>query len=162
VCDESCNVPQCTNDLGDCDDVDTWNGNGNGDTGKLEDLNRCPNGTSYTLPPAQQCLRCACDPETGRVRCTTGERLRKEVHDLPKEQFAKFAGAVQRLKDKGEWERYVDIHSFPGWHAAHGPRSHFLHWHRRFLYVMETALIMETQDCSIAIPYWVCMLYSRN
>lgn len=144
-CNSACNVAACEFDYGDCE---------NGSNVDLHSNNTCPQGTEYTLSPTNQCQKCTCDPSSGRVQCRNGERVRKEIHDLSDEEFKKYADAITLLKDKGLWEPFIDLHTFPGWRIAHGPRSHFFHWHRKFLYDMETTLIQETGDCSIAIPYW--------
>merc|ERR1719454_1758916 len=37
---------------------------------------------------------------------------------------------------------------------AHGRVSHFLPWHRRFLFEFETMLQSAAGDCSVTLPYW--------
>lgn len=88
--------------------------------------------------------------------------MRKEIHDLTKEEFKKVSDAINTLKRNGLWEQFSEIHSMPGWNIAHGRSSHFFHWHRRFLYLVETALIYASNDCSIALPYWDWALESAN
>eukprot|EP00397_Hematodinium_sp_SG-2012_P038510 GEMP01041906.1.p1 GENE.GEMP01041906.1~~GEMP01041906.1.p1 ORF type:complete len:246 (+),score=41.81 GEMP01041906.1:88-825(+) len=120
---------------------------------------RCVHGSQWTLPPKRQCLRCHCTHN--RIRCFSARRIRKEIHDLTAQEFSKFAAAINKLKQSHQWEEFIGVHVVQSWDSIHGQRAHFLHWHRLFIYALETLLIHVSHDCSIALPYWDWTLESR-
>lgn len=78
---------------------------------------------------------------------------------MSESQFERFAEAVNKLHFDGTWKQIYTLHHASGSHA-HGS-DHFLHWHRRFLYDVETLLqdaakiLRPDQDaCEVTLPYW--------
>jgi len=112
-----------------------------------------PVGSVMIMGVADQCQRCTCN-RRGSYECVPGVRERKEIHDLTDQEWNKYAAAINELKRREIWEDFSDLHTIPGMSAAHGASSHFLHWHRKFLYDVETRLIEISNDCSLALPYW--------
>jgi polyphenol oxidase len=99
-------------------------------------------------------------------------RVRKEVHDLSKDEVKRLAEAYKRLKElksdnPRSWCFQANLHDR---HCAHGPGSrprdknaywvqihlgwNFLPWHRAYLYFYESILGELIGDETFALPYW--------
>jgi hypothetical protein len=79
-------------------------------------------------------------------------RVRKEIHAWSNDEFASLTEVIRRLKQNGEWDRLVTMHSAPPreahWH------DEFLPWHRLMLEDLETKLQVEDNNCGLTLPYW--------
>jgi tyrosinase len=147
--------------------------NSNGtELGKVENvvINLCPRGENYVLSPDEgACQKCTCNNGNGKVVCSEAVRTRKNLKDVSKEEFAKYASLVNKLKEgaskkEGIWADYewihraADVHNIPTNGTDKVTIRPFFHWHRRFIYELETELIRlyyeETGSCDIAIPYF--------
>jgi len=104
--------------------------------------------------PEYRCQICSC--VQGVVRCNRPRtRARKEIHDLSAEELRKFTTAINTMHENGTFQLFAEMHSQSGpFRHAHGRVSHFLPWHRRFLFEFETLLQSAMGDCSITLPYW--------
>jgi len=123
--------------------------------------NRCPLGRRYTKSVDEGCQRCTCNQRRGE-RCRSNVRRRREVLDLSPTEFAEYARYINVLMASNQWAEIARIHG-NSMREAHNQGSlweaSFLHWHRRYLYDVETELIkikyQETGSCEdLAIPYW--------
>jgi len=84
--------------------------------------------------------------------CEGMPRIRKEIKDVTDEEFDKFADAVNTLKRHGDWDAQASLHiNVEG--QAHG-NNRFGHWHRKYLYDVETLIQAAANDCSVTLPYW--------
>lgn len=88
----------------------------------------------------------------GKWQCTGMPRIRKEIKDVTDKEFDKFADAVNTLKRHGDWDAQAALHiNVEG--QAHG-NNRFGHWHRKYLYDVETLIQAAANDCSVTLPYW--------
>jgi len=79
-------------------------------------------------------------------------RTRKEIADVSDTEFDLYAGAVNTLMDSGDWTRLVSEHE-DVFAEAH-TNDKFLHWHRKYLYDMETLIQAAANRCDVTLPYW--------
>lgn len=131
-------------------------------------LGRCYMGFSWNDPPQvvkmgprdwKGCQICKCVDDTsssfmqmGKWVCTGMLRNRKEIKDVSDEEFDKFAAAINTLKRHGDWDAQAALHiNVEG--QAHG-NNRFGHWHRKYLYDVETLIQAAANDCSVTLPYW--------
>jgi len=105
------------------------------------------------IGPREQggCQVCKCDSE-GQWICTGQIRNRKEIADITDDEFAKFADAVNILKWSGEWDEVTMMHGIVEEHAHRSNR--FLHWHRKYLFDLETMVQAAANSCEVTLPYW--------
>lgn len=85
-------------------------------------------------------------------QCQGLARNRKEIVDVTDAEFAKFADALNTLKISTDWDRLVFLHVRVG-NTAHND-NRFLHWHRKYLYDVETMLQAAADSCDVTMPYW--------
>uniref|UniRef100_A0A1I8AHN4 Tyrosinase_Cu-bd domain-containing protein n=1 Tax=Steinernema glaseri TaxID=37863 RepID=A0A1I8AHN4_9BILA len=93
--------------------------------------------------------RAGCVASDGSV---LGRVVRKEYRQMTDSERSRFHTALNRLKTKGVFDRFVEDHadSERSGGAHSGPA--FLPWHREFLKRVEIALRVE--DPPVALPYW--------
>jgi tyrosinase len=92
---------------------------------------------------------------------TSAPRVRHNVFNLPQEVFASYKSAVQKLKDLGVWNYFVEAHlqvaaSRPmgsGMTDAHGSPA-FAVWHRMMLDLYERSLMTAGLAQGYGAPYW--------
>lgn len=77
-------------------------------------------------------------------------KIRKNITFYTPEERNKFRNAVFRLKEAGQYDKYVQIHKYSCNLGHFGPA--FLPWHRVFLYKFEQEL--QSVDFDVTIPYW--------
>jgi len=113
----------------------------------------CAPGEFKTLGPRdfKGCQSCVCTAE-GTWNCNGLLRRRKEISDVTDEEFDRFAAAVNTLKRVGHWDSITQLHG-NAVGAAHGT-DQFLHWHRMYLFDLETMLQAAADSCEVTLPYW--------
>jgi len=79
-------------------------------------------------------------------------RIRKEIADVSDAEFDLYAAAVNTLMTSGDWDRLVSEHE-DVFSEAH-TNDKFLHWHRKYLYDMETLIQAAANRCDVTLPYW--------
>jgi tyrosinase len=79
-------------------------------------------------------------------------RRRKEISDVTDEEFDRFAAALNTLKKAGHWDSITQLHG-NAVGTAHGT-DQFLHWHRMYLFDLETMLQAAANSCEVTLPYW--------
>jgi hypothetical protein len=84
--------------------------------------------------------------------CHGKTRNRKEINDWSQDEFDVFAAAINTLKKTGEWDSIASMHEAAG-RLAHGTNI-FLHWHRKYLFDLETMLQAAAGSCSVTLPWW--------
>lgn len=84
--------------------------------------------------------------------CHGKMRNRKEINDWSQDEFDMFAEAINTLKRRGEWDRIAFMHEEAG-RSAHGTNI-FLHWHRKYLFDLETMLQAAANSCEVTLPWW--------
>jgi Common central domain of tyrosinase len=81
--------------------------------------------------------------------------IRKNVAALTADEKAAFVGAVNALKARGQYDRFVEQHRWAFQQGASDPAHNgpaFLPWHREYLRRFERAL--QAIDPSVSLPYW--------
>merc|ERR1712194_845152 len=113
----------------------------------------CTPGEFKTLGPRdfKGCQSCICSAE-GAWNCNGLLRRRKEISDVTDEEFDRFAAALNTLKKAGHWDRITQLHG-NAVGTAHGT-DQFLHWHRMYLFDLETMLQAAANSCEVTLPYW--------
>jgi Common central domain of tyrosinase len=79
-------------------------------------------------------------------------RERKPWKDLTCAEQSEYLASLQRLKDNGIYDEFVQVH-IQNEAASHGTPE-FLPWHRWFIYQFESALRQVSADPCIILPYW--------
>jgi len=67
-------------------------------------------------------------------------------------EFELFADALNTLKASTDWDQLVFLHVRVG-NTAHND-NRFLHWHRKYMYDVETMLQAAANSCAVTLPYW--------
>jgi Common central domain of tyrosinase len=92
-------------------------------------------------------------------------RVRKNVLDLTPSEVATLAQGVSVMKsrpatDPTSWTFQANIHgentpaSNPLWNQCQHGTTHFLTWHRAYIYQFENILRQASGDDSLNLPYW--------
>ncbi len=92
-------------------------------------------------------------------------RVRKNVLDLTASEVANLAHGVSVMKsrpatDPTSWSFQANIHgentpaSNPLWNQCQHGTTHFLTWHRAYIYQFENILRQASGDDSLNLPYW--------
>lgn len=112
----------------------------------------CINDEVKTLGPRSNggCQTCIC--KSGAWDCHGVARVRREIADFDDAEFAAFADAVNALKRQGDWDKVVQLHGIVE-REAHRSNK-FLHWHRKYLFDLETMLQSAANSCDVTLPYW--------
>jgi len=96
------------------------------------------------------CQTCTC--RGGFWDCEGVARIRKEIFNVNDDEFSVFAEAVNTLKSSGEWDKIVQLHGIVE-REAHRSNK-FLHWHRKYLFDLETMIQAAANSCDVTLPYW--------
>jgi len=112
----------------------------------------CTNDDKMTLTAREHQGCQVCDCVDNAWVCHGKMRNRKEINDWSQDEFDMFAEAINTLKRKGEWDRIAFMHEEAG-RVAHGTNI-FLHWHRKYLFDLETMLQAAANSCEVTLPWW--------
>lgn len=121
----------------------------------------CEAGDLKTMGPRdfKGCQACVCNA-AGTWDCNGMLRRRKEISDVTDEEFDRFAAALNTLKKTGHWDAIAKLHGEAAG-TAHGSDI-FLHWHRKYLFDVETMLQAAADSCEVTFPYWNWALDFEN
>ncbi|MFD0857140.1 tyrosinase family protein [Actinomadura adrarensis] len=77
--------------------------------------------------------------------------IRKNYNSLTSEERSRFVQGLHRLKDEGVVDDFARMHARHAQMGIH-KSSHFLPWHREFIYRFEKKL--QAHYPSVSLPYW--------
>lgn len=99
------------------------------------------------------------------AKCTTTQRVRREIRDLTSEQRKIFLKAMLKLREDGNFDDLIHIHGnadqteFSPSHRS----AHFFPWHRLYLRNIEDRLIASgTLWPDFGLPYWDWSIDSQS
>jgi len=73
-------------------------------------------------------------------------------------EFDMFAEGINILKESGDWVEIAWMHNSVSGNpnsplVSHG-NNRFLHWHRKYLFDLESLIQAAVNSCEVTIPYW--------
>lgn len=121
-----------------CDDQNTADGDGCSSNCQIEKFHSCEGGVGQ---------KTVCDKM----------RVRKDFRDLTKPEKDLYIEAVNKLKEQGVYDLFVQTHAhLTNKNYAHGT-SGFLPWHRKYLLEFENAIRSADPGGKykdVTVPYW--------